>query len=126
MTARCGSTDEAHTVRNCTECKTLYDKERSDRFASRICPSCKIRHSIPRAPVDVFAPLMLEAREIRWLENAARVFDEYSEEPWSASEFIAWIRPDLTGKGRLVLGDYEGKQRGGEFAPQGHWPPRAA
>jgi hypothetical protein len=34
---------------------------------------------------------------VRWLENAAAFFDQESDELFTATEFIRWVKPDLNG-----------------------------
>ena len=60
---------------------------------------------------------------VKWLENAARVFDEYAEERHTAYDFIAWLKPDLLGGGRPDHRDYDGAFRK-QGEAQGDWPPQ--
>ena len=63
-----------------------------------ICASCRIRLTVPPAVRDSYNPLMLDLKGVKWLENAAREFDAMCDEHrYTAEEFIAWLRPDLTG-----------------------------
>lgn len=68
------------------------------RIHEPTCRSCKIR--MRKAPLarDSYNPMLLNRRQVQWLENAARVFDADSEELWTAEEFVSWLKPDLTGK----------------------------
>lgn len=64
----------------------------------RMCPSCRIRYAHPpKALRDMYNPIALQKGTISWLENAARAFDGESDERFTAHEFIAWLKPDLTG-----------------------------
>lgn len=62
------------------------------------CRSCGVRMRKAPLPRDSYRPLFLKRAEVMWLENAARYFDADSDQYWTAEEFIAWLKPDLTGK----------------------------
>ena len=75
----------------------------------RMCPSCHIRYRVaPKTAQDFYNAISLEPRVVRWLENAARVFDAESDELFKAEEFIAWLRPDLTGAAKVDNGNPRG------------------
>ena len=63
----------------------------------KTCESCGIRYRVtPLALREYYNPLDLSIEEIRWLENAARIFDDESPELFTAAQFVSWLRPDLT------------------------------
>lgn len=63
------------------------------------CRSCGVRMRKAPLPRDTYSPLLLNRAQLMWFENVARYFDELADgECWSAEDFIAWLKPDLTGK----------------------------
>jgi hypothetical protein len=63
------------------------------------CPTCRMRWRFPQAAVRaLYGPLYIDRKAYHWLENAARVFDEQSEELFTAAEFVAWVRADIFGE----------------------------
>ena len=63
------------------------------------CPSCKMRHRVPPPDAtEFYNPWPVSPQSFKWIENAARVFDRESDELFTASDFVAWIRPDCVGR----------------------------
>jgi hypothetical protein len=115
--AMCGATPW-HAIRSCPDCIAIWREMHKDRT----CTSCFMRYRIQPLPArESYSPLVMDKRTIKWLANAARVFDEYAEERFTAHQFISWLMPDLTGKGRADR-DYDGLHRAVN-TDQGHWPP---
>lgn len=117
----CGATPY-HTVKACKECSRRYERARRDSKRSEAelerlrkqraeragvdpapperltCPSCQVKFRVNPAPLrDHYNPWPIHPMLFMWIENAARVFDEESEELFTAAEFVAWIRPDVVG-----------------------------
>jgi hypothetical protein len=69
-----------------------------ERVHEPTCRSCGVRMRQAPLPRSNYRPLLLNRQQIMWLENAARYFDAESTEPWSAADFVAWCKPDLSGK----------------------------
>ena len=67
------------------------------------CRSCKIRMRVEPIGRDMYNPITLSSAHVRWLENAARVFDDEGE-LFTAAEFVAWLRPDLIGRATVDHG----------------------
>lgn len=63
-------------------------------FRSRLCPSCLIRYTI-RQPERHYNARTTDRAEVEFWQQAAALFDEESDERFSASEFVAWALPDL-------------------------------
>jgi hypothetical protein len=82
------------------------------------CPSCRMRYQLPPpAARDNYNPMLLLAKEVHWLENAARHFDEIAgEERFTAADFIDWLKPDLNGKWPKPPAPIEGTKPRAELA----------
>lgn len=65
-----------------------------------LCPSCRMRYAVtPPAARESYNPMLMTAKEVQWMENAARLFDAIAgEDRYTAAEFVAWLKPDLNGK----------------------------
>lgn len=78
-----------------------HPDELTDEQRDRMCPSCRIRYRLgPPGTKHDFNGIRLSDTHVRWLENAARAFveDTDPDDDWTAVDFIAWIKPDLTGR----------------------------
>ena len=117
----CGNLSPKHAMRNCKECKRIYTalyrgKSLAEAQASPIakepvCRSCRMRWTVNQPAVrDTYNPINFSAAQYRWLENAARVFDQEADEKWTAEEFVAWIKPDVIGMA-VVIPESSGKAR---------------
>lgn len=106
----CGNRSPKHAARNCRECKRIrmavyrgksLEEARAGEFAKEpVCRSCRMRWVVnPPTLKEFYNPVNLTPSQVKWLENAARVFDQESDEKWTAEEFIAWLRPDVIGMG---------------------------
>lgn len=85
--------------------RQYHPDELTDDQKERMCPACRMRYKFPPpAGNDSFNPISLQAGQIRWLENAARVFDQESDMLFTAAEFVAWMKPDLAGRPRIDVG----------------------
>ena len=73
----------------------------------RICPTCRIRWRVKR-PIDVGWSQM-SRNDYRWLEQMAAQFDAESGELFTATDFVAWIRADITAFGRYQVPEMEGR-----------------
>lgn len=104
----CGNLSPKHAARNCRECKrirmaiyrgkTKQEALASDTAKQPVCRSCRMRWTVnPSAITHLYNPINLTPSQVQWLENAARVFDQEADEPWSAEEFVAWLKPDVIG-----------------------------
>ena len=100
------SNPETHATRECTECRTLQqqrwrakkkaEEERKDPLRRR-CQTCRMHYKVDPAPIiKDYNPIDLNARDIKWIENAARVFDSASSQRFTAEEFVAWLKVDVT------------------------------
>lgn len=112
--ALCGA-EPWHRINSCPDCNRIWR-------AQPTCRTCHMRFyvNLPR-PHESFNPMVMSKATVKWLENAARVFDEYSDEPFTAHQFISWLMPDMTGRGRPDR-PYDGLLRE-QGENQGHWPP---
>ena len=123
----CGDIRQTHAARRCLECKriqqalhrgkTLEEAKASSLAKQPVCRSCRMRYAVKPPPIrDTYGPIKLLPNQIRWLENAARVFvaDSDPEDCWTAEDFIAWLKPDVLGMG-VVIPESVGKasQAGG-------------
>jgi hypothetical protein len=109
MTARtqyCGDISDEHRAGKCLACKRIW--QRMQRGATLqeaqgplepTCRSCRIRFRVPPPAHDSYTPILLTAKEVHWLDNAARLFDHLAgDELFTAEEFLNWLKPDLNGK----------------------------
>ena len=125
MTAKvnlCGHADPNLGARNCLNCKAISQARwRANTRPPKIpkgqptCRTCRMRYAVkPPETRDAYNPMLLTAKEVAWLENAARLFDQFAgDERFTAEEFMAWLKPDLNGKWpRLPV--YEGVRRQGD------------
>ena len=61
-----------------------------------MCPSCRIRWQLRHAaPHEMYSPWRIDIKLFKWIENAARNFDAESDEKFTATEFVAWIKPEV-------------------------------
>ena len=117
----CGSSEPGHKAKGCGECRKVYMRDHRARarvvvleaqvaelqaqlaaaapLERPICPSCKIRFRVNpellphRKGYNYWS---INANAFKWLENAARFFDEEAgEQRFTAEEFVAWVRPDV-------------------------------
>lgn len=104
----CGHRDRKLAARKCLACKRIaqrihrgqsLEEAQGAYIKQPTCQTCKVRYFVtPPKLRDGYKPMLLDPAQVRWLENAARLFDALSEgDAWTAEEFIAWLRPDLTG-----------------------------
>lgn len=101
----CGDLADGHKTRACKACgrisksmergKTLEEARAQAVYPT--CHSCKVRWAVNPAVRDHYNPIDLKPSQVKWLENAARVFDQESDEKWTAEDFIAWLKPDVIG-----------------------------
>ena len=105
----CGDLSPSHAARNCRECKriqmavsrgkTLEEAKASSLAKEPVCRSCRVRFLVkPPQLHEDYNPVEMAAHSVRWLENAALAFDaESGDECFTASDFIAWLKPDIKG-----------------------------
>ena len=91
--------------------KRHHPDELNEEQRERMCPSCRMRYNYPpRALREMYNPVALNKMTVAWLENAARVFDAESDEMFTAEEFIAWLKPDLSGNARPMY-EFDGSPK---------------
>jgi hypothetical protein len=97
----CGDDTPGHASRRCKECRRIVQANyRATAKEGGACSSCHIRLAVPHPPQHFYNVVQLPFSAVEWLENAALVFDEEAgEDRFTASEFIAWVRPDILRKG---------------------------
>jgi hypothetical protein len=106
-TSHCGDTGPEHRSTKCRACRTILQanyRARKDGKAEYdpkypVCRACRMRFTVEPPPLrEMFGSTRVSSSTVRWLENAARAFDALSDgDCWTAEDFIAWIRPDMTG-----------------------------
>jgi hypothetical protein len=102
----CGDLQPGHTFRGCKECKRI-DKamergktleEAKAETTQPTCRTCKVRFMLQEpAPREYYNPIDLEPKQIKWLENAARVFELYRWR-WTGGDPECDHRPTLGGR----------------------------
>lgn len=85
-----------HTVRDCRECKRIATELWRGR-KQPVCRSCGMRVEVEAPDAkDYASPWRISHQLFRWIENAARTFDQESGgRRFTASDFVDWIRPDV-------------------------------
>jgi hypothetical protein len=101
-TSHCGDTSPEHRASKCKDCRRVHQAWFRHRQSNRdlpdrpICRSCDMRFKVtPPATRPDFHTKDFDKGAVAWLENAARVFDEESDELYTAEDFIAWLKPDM-------------------------------
>jgi hypothetical protein len=78
----------AHPQRNCLDCQ---------RIVARVRRGMTLEEAKKPNVKEDYGPGTIHPSTVRWLENAAAFFDQESDELFTATEFIRWVKPDLNG-----------------------------
>ena len=112
MSVTCGSNDPAHRSSECDACARIYRKRSRERGThisahhpddlteeqrGNMCPSCRVRYLRNPEYREMPSAWQVKTATFRWIEARAAEFDADTlpGEHWTASDFVAWIKPEV-------------------------------
>ena len=103
----CGDLADGHTFRNCKQCKRISKamergatlEEAQKEKQQPTCHSCRVRFAVSDlATREHYNPIDLTSQQVKWIENAARVFELYRWRWTPGKDPECHHRPNLSGE----------------------------